>query len=129
MVRCYPQPTSSHVLRLDHFRVDDMADEFPHVRFYGIDSGRRSTSYSLHGLNEILVPLMNRYPAANVQFEMGDVTSTLRWESQSFDLVHARFVTLGVSVISFSLLATDDLILLCSHRYPTTLVSSKKSAA
>ena len=71
---------------------------------------------------------MNRYPAENVQFEMGNATGTLRWDAGYFDLVHARFVTLGVSENSFqSPLALN--IWLPSYRYRIIPVFCKKLAA
>ncbi|KAF8970644.1 S-adenosyl-L-methionine-dependent methyltransferase [Flammula alnicola] len=57
-----------------------MAEEFPHVHFRGFD----------------IVPIATRYPPRNVQFEIHDVNTPLRWRGGTFDLVHSRFVAMGV---------------------------------
>ncbi|KAL5525304.1 hypothetical protein ACEPAF_9174 [Sanghuangporus sanghuang] len=54
--------------------VEEMADEFPHTKVYGLD----------------IVPLATRYPAENVQFEVHDINSTTRWAQGRFDFVHMR---------------------------------------
>ncbi|KAH9915971.1 S-adenosyl-L-methionine-dependent methyltransferase [Epithele typhae] len=58
----------------------DMAQRFPHARFYGVD----------------IVPIATRYPPANVMFEIHDITQRSRYATASIDLVHARSVTLAV---------------------------------
>ncbi|KNZ71919.1 hypothetical protein J132_05193 [Termitomyces sp. J132] len=60
--------------------VMDMAREFPHVQFRGID----------------IVPIATRYPLPNVQFEMHDVNTSYRWRTASVDLVHARSVSMAI---------------------------------
>ncbi|KAF5376694.1 hypothetical protein D9615_007865 [Tricholomella constricta] len=60
--------------------VMDMAREFPHVLFRGLD----------------IVPIATRYPLPNVQFEVHDVNSRYRWRSASIDFVHARSVSMAV---------------------------------
>ncbi|KAL5498396.1 hypothetical protein ACEPAH_2538 [Sanghuangporus vaninii] len=54
--------------------VEEMADEFPHSKVYGLD----------------IVPLATRYPAENAQFEVHDINSTTRWAQGRFDFVHMR---------------------------------------
>ncbi|KAI0633114.1 S-adenosyl-L-methionine-dependent methyltransferase [Trametes polyzona] len=58
----------------------DMAREFPHVRFYGVD----------------IVPIATRYPPPNVTFEMHDIMEPSRYATGSIDMVHARSITLAV---------------------------------
>lgn len=60
--------------------VLEMAGQFPHARFFGID----------------IVPIATRSPPNNVQFEICDANSRLRWDDSHFDLIHARDVLLGV---------------------------------
>lgn len=54
--------------------VVDMAQEFPHVKFIGID----------------IVPLVPRSPPLNVRFEIDDVSTPFRYQTGYFDFVHAR---------------------------------------
>ncbi|KAG6879313.1 hypothetical protein C0992_003640 [Termitomyces sp. T32_za158] len=60
--------------------VMEMASEFPHVQFRGID----------------IVPIATRYPLPNVQFEIHDVNTPWRWRTASVDMVHARSVSMAV---------------------------------
>ncbi|KAI0056846.1 S-adenosyl-L-methionine-dependent methyltransferase [Artomyces pyxidatus] len=60
--------------------VMDMAREFSHVQFRGLD----------------LVPIATQYPLDNVRFELADVTQRLRFANNSVDFVHARMTSLGV---------------------------------
>ncbi|KAJ7462106.1 S-adenosyl-L-methionine-dependent methyltransferase [Mycena latifolia] len=59
----------------------DVASDFPHVAFRGID----------------IVPIATRYPLANVQFTMHDVNTPTTWAAGTFDLIHGRSVTLAVT--------------------------------
>jgi len=43
-----------------------------------------------------IVPIATRYPPENVQFEVQDVSSQLRWRTSSIDLVHARSISMAV---------------------------------
>lgn len=47
--------------------------------------------------NLILAPIATRYPPPMVQFEIHDVNSKFRWHDGTFDLVHARSVSMAVS--------------------------------
>lgn len=93
--------TSNNIIGVD--RVMDMAREFPHVYFRGIDIGniacviayRLNKHYS--NTNLILVPIATRYPLPNVQFEIQDVNRNYRWPNETFDLIHARSVSMAVS--------------------------------
>ncbi|KAG9308111.1 S-adenosyl-L-methionine-dependent methyltransferase [Chiua virens] len=58
----------------------DMASQFRHVRFSGID----------------IVPIATRRPLPNAHFEILDVTQPLRWADGVMDFVHARNVSLAV---------------------------------
>ncbi|CAA7262004.1 unnamed protein product [Cyclocybe aegerita] len=58
----------------------EMAREFPWVHFRGFD----------------IVPIATRYPSNNVQFELDDVNTQYRWDNGTFDVVHARDITLAV---------------------------------
>ncbi|KAH9856406.1 S-adenosyl-L-methionine-dependent methyltransferase [Lenzites betulinus] len=58
----------------------EMAEHFPHVLFTGID----------------IVPISTRSPPANVILQLYDVTLGLPHASSSFDIIHARMITLGV---------------------------------
>ncbi|TCD65162.1 hypothetical protein EIP91_003018 [Steccherinum ochraceum] len=60
--------------------VEEMAGEFPHVRFDGLD----------------IVPIATRYPPANVMFEMHDIGEPFRYADGYYDLVHARSVSMAV---------------------------------
>ncbi|KAJ6625960.1 S-adenosyl-L-methionine-dependent methyltransferase [Mycena sp. CBHHK59/15] len=59
----------------------DMARAFPHVAFRAID----------------IVPIATRYPLANVQFTMHDVNTRTVWDAGTFDLIHARSVSMAVT--------------------------------
>lgn len=50
---------------------------------------------------QTLVPIATRYPPSNVQFEIADVNTPLRWENGTFDLVHSRSVEMAVRNIVF----------------------------
>ncbi|KAH8989030.1 S-adenosyl-L-methionine-dependent methyltransferase [Lactarius hatsudake] len=63
--------------------VLDMAREFPHVRFRGLD----------------LVPIQTRYPPENVRFEIADVTERLCFADASVDVVHARMACLSEEAV------------------------------
>ncbi|KAG6374230.1 S-adenosyl-L-methionine-dependent methyltransferase [Boletus reticuloceps] len=54
--------------------VMDMASQFRHVRFSGVD----------------IVPISTRRPHSNANFEILDVTQPLRWADGVMDFVHAR---------------------------------------
>ncbi|KAF8124846.1 S-adenosyl-L-methionine-dependent methyltransferase [Mycena galopus ATCC 62051] len=60
----------------------DVAYHFPHVAFRGLD----------------IVPIATRYPRANVQFTLHDVNTPTDWAAGTFDLIHARSVTMAVTV-------------------------------
>ncbi|TCD61220.1 hypothetical protein EIP91_008771 [Steccherinum ochraceum] len=60
--------------------VEEMASEFPDVRFDGLD----------------IVPIASRYPPANVMFEMHDIGEPFRYADRYYDLVHARSVSMAV---------------------------------
>ncbi|KAA1475929.1 hypothetical protein DENSPDRAFT_453856 [Dentipellis sp. KUC8613] len=60
--------------------VMEMAHEFPHAEFRGLD----------------LVPIATQYPAPNVRFEIADVRARWRFADASVDVVHARCVSLPV---------------------------------
>ncbi|VDB83046.1 unnamed protein product [Peniophora sp. CBMAI 1063] len=60
----------------------DMADEFPHAEVLGVD----------------LAPLQPQWVPANCTFELCDLdTFCLPYESNSFDVVHARNIIAGIS--------------------------------
>ncbi|KAI0352068.1 S-adenosyl-L-methionine-dependent methyltransferase [Trametes cingulata] len=61
--------------------VLDLAKEFPDVAFYGLD----------------FVPIATRYPPPNVMFQVHDFTEEMPYPPESFDLVHARLVSLGIA--------------------------------
>lgn len=50
--------------------------------------------------NKPLVPIATRYPWNNVWFELYDIREQLRWEDGTFDLIHARDLSMGVSDLS-----------------------------
>lgn len=81
-------------------RVLDMAQEFPHAKFYGLDIGTPSShTVSILVLSPyyVLVPIATRMPPNNVRFEMQDIGAQLRFHDGTFDLVHARAVSMTVS--------------------------------
>lgn len=63
--------------------VLEMAREFPHVKFRGLD----------------LVPIQTRYPPENVLFEIADVTEGLCFADASVDVVHARMACLNARAV------------------------------
>ncbi|KAK0467097.1 S-adenosyl-L-methionine-dependent methyltransferase [Desarmillaria tabescens] len=60
--------------------VMEMAEQYPHVRFYGFD----------------IVPIATRYPLPNVNFEIHDVGERTRYPDRSIDFVHARSVSMTI---------------------------------
>jgi len=70
--------------------VLDMASEFPHVKFTGLDT----------------VPIMTRHPPRHVYFEMHDVTTPFRFKSGSFDFVHARQIS-GMTSDRYALMLSE----------------------
>jgi len=58
--------------------VVEMAEEFPHVKFNGLD----------------IAPISTRTPPENVTFEVHDVTTKTRFPDSFFDFVHARHCSL-----------------------------------
>ncbi|KAF7321563.1 Methyltransf-25 domain-containing protein [Mycena kentingensis (nom. inval.)] len=69
--------------------VTDMAADYQHVAFRGFD----------------LVPFATRYPPANVQFSTHDVNTVAPWQSGTFDIVHAR--SISMAVISYPALLAE----------------------
>lgn len=47
--------------------------------------------------NRSLVPIATRFPRRNVRFEVHDLREQLRWGDGTFDLIHARDLSMGVS--------------------------------
>ncbi|KAG8989554.1 hypothetical protein FRB94_014311 [Tulasnella sp. JGI-2019a] len=70
-----------------------MAEDFPHVKFIGID----------------LVPIATRFPPNNEQFECYDFLAGpgLRCREASIDVIHARYITSGVN--DYARLAQESL--------------------
>ncbi|KAJ4480857.1 S-adenosyl-L-methionine-dependent methyltransferase [Lentinula aciculospora] len=60
--------------------IMEMAKDFPHVSFHGLD----------------IVPIATRYPDANVQFELHDIGEPMRWANGSVNLIHARSIFMTV---------------------------------
>ncbi|CDO76333.1 hypothetical protein BN946_scf184795.g4 [Trametes cinnabarina] len=60
--------------------VLDMAREFPHVRFHGVD----------------IVPIATRYPPHNVRFEMHNIMEPFWYANGSVDFVHARSISMAI---------------------------------
>jgi len=77
-------------------RVVEMAEEFPHVKFNGLDIGvwvwRHSIITDTEGPDA--APISTRSPPENVIFEVHDVTTRTRFPDSSFDFVHARHCSL-----------------------------------
>ena len=44
------------------------------------------------------VPIATRYPLANVQFEVHDINDQCRWNDNAADFVHARSISMAVSI-------------------------------
>ena len=61
-----------------------MSRDFPHVKFYGLDIGVYFSLYAmLHFIvdaDATLVPIATRTPPRNVQFEMHDIGTALRFK-------------------------------------------------
>ena len=49
--------------------------------------------------NRSLVPIATKYPRRNVWFEVHDMREQLRWVDGTFDLIHARDLSMGVSYL------------------------------
>ncbi|KIK66375.1 hypothetical protein GYMLUDRAFT_38182 [Collybiopsis luxurians FD-317 M1] len=60
--------------------VTEMAKQFRHVLFHGLD----------------IVPIATRYPEDNAQFEIHDIGEQTRWAASSVDMVHARSIFMTV---------------------------------
>ncbi|KAF9074350.1 S-adenosyl-L-methionine-dependent methyltransferase [Rhodocollybia butyracea] len=60
--------------------VMEMAREFPHVTFHGLD----------------IVPIAPRYPEDNAHFELHDIGERTRWANASVDMIHARSIFMTV---------------------------------
>lgn len=76
-----------------------MAELYPHVQFRGMDIGELTLLLlSEYVTDPDLVPIATRYPPENVRFELRDVNASLPWGENTFDLVHARSVSMAVSV-------------------------------
>ncbi|OCH87701.1 S-adenosyl-L-methionine-dependent methyltransferase [Obba rivulosa] len=87
----------------------EMAEEFPHVRFDGLDK----------------VPIQTRHPLRNVMFEIHDIAERTRYQNGAIDLVHARFLTMAVRNYrqlvreAARILRSDGLFIACEwHEYP-----------
>lgn len=96
----------------------DMARIYTDVRFSGIDIGMINHVTALaicpHWISSRCefdaVPIAPRTGVpSNVDFEIGDITQTLRWRDETMDFVHARNISLGVS--RFILLRVPVLII------------------
>ncbi|KAJ7060184.1 S-adenosyl-L-methionine-dependent methyltransferase [Mycena amicta] len=74
--------------------VMDMARDFPHVAFRGYD----------------IVPIVTRYPLPNVQFSIHDVNTIAPWGPGTFDLVHAR--SISMATVNFPALIAESARLL-----------------
>lgn len=82
-----------------------MAADFEHVKFYGLDMGMVSSKHTrLLSSDKVQVPIATRFPAANVQFEVHDVMTPLRWREDIIDLVHIKHASLGVRATNSYLL-------------------------
>lgn len=76
-----------------------MAAQSPHAQFVGVDIGwSHSRGYCEKDRFKHMtpVPIATRYPPDNVQFELGDVNTRLRWADRQFDLIHARDILMCV---------------------------------
>lgn len=49
--------------------------------------------------NRSSVPIATRFPRRNVRFEVHDMREQLRWGDGTFDLIHARDLSMGVSYL------------------------------
>ncbi|KAJ7614020.1 S-adenosyl-L-methionine-dependent methyltransferase [Roridomyces roridus] len=72
----------------------EMARDFPHVAFRALD----------------IVPIAARLPLPNVQFTMHDANTPTSYADGTFDLIHARSVTMAVT--SYATLITEAVRLL-----------------
>lgn len=78
----------------------EMAENFPHVLFTGVDIGGHFSHCLISDSSQtkkITVPIATRYPLPNVTFEVGDIIEEFRWSDSAFDFVHARDIALSVS--------------------------------
>lgn len=87
-------------LSLCYHRVQDMANEFPHVSFYGLEIGESldDLDCEIRSDDNFLVPIVpNENLSENVQFEIHDIGKQTRLGDASVDMVHARSVFMAVS--------------------------------
>jgi SAM-dependent methyltransferase len=87
-----------------------MSREFSHVKFDGLDIGAYFTPPQLPSQHMVdiwrhAVPIATRSPPDNVRFEMADVNAPFRYNNGTFDLVHARSISMAVR---YSLLEVSD---------------------
>jgi hypothetical protein len=73
-----------------------MAQRFPFVHFEGIDIGSLTIMFLAIALIASTAPIMTRYPPENANFVIADFNQRLDYEDESFHLVHAREISLGV---------------------------------
>lgn len=109
-----------------------MAEEFPHVRFDGLDIGEFAILQHLSRVIAYMgpVPIATRYPPVNVLFEMHDINQSLRYRDEHYDLVHARSISLAVSWFRPCVLCTASRGHPSpSHRFATIVLLLTKSHA
>lgn len=92
-------------------RMLDLAEQLPEVAFHGLDVGASAiTLFPLHPNLRILmsstVPIGTRYPPDNVTFHIHDCKGGLIYPSATFDVVHGRLISLGVSLMLHVLVDT-----------------------
>ncbi|OBZ74636.1 Cytochrome b-c1 complex subunit 2, mitochondrial [Grifola frondosa] len=71
--------------------VLEMAQEYPHVKFMGLD----------------IVPIATRSPPRNVQFEIHNINERFRFPSDNIDFVHARSISMAVSASDYRTLLRE----------------------
>lgn len=86
-----------------------MSEQFPHVRFSGLDIGEFFQACPCHISHVFSVPISTRTPPNNVHFEMHNVAERFRWREGTMDFVHARSVDMAVSdICTRSLISTKQ---------------------
>ena len=73
-----------------------MGRTFRDSSFIGVDIGQYHAIVYHCCSYRITVPIATRYPLGNTRFEIQDISEQLRWSDGTFDLIHARDLSMGV---------------------------------
>ncbi|KIY71875.1 S-adenosyl-L-methionine-dependent methyltransferase [Cylindrobasidium torrendii FP15055 ss-10] len=80
-------------------RLETMSDLYHHVSFFGLDIVQSLEA----NLEDYQVPISTRYPPDNVNFEIHDIATPMRFQNASIDVVHVRLCSMTVRNYNFIL--------------------------